>query len=139
MTDERPTLSICLTCRDGREEAYGARGGQRLAWHFATKLDKHVPLPVQIRGGRCMSQCKSPCVVALSAPDAFSYLFGDLDPDNPTHVAALFDLAESYAASEEGFVERTARPEALRAIILGCLPPLNSRSVLVSELGLPQE
>ena len=86
-----------------------------------------------------MSQRKRPCMVALSAPDAFSYLFGDLNSDDPAHVMALFDLAERYAASEEGFVERTARPEALRANILGRLPPLNSRSVLVSELGLPQE
>jgi predicted metal-binding protein len=119
--------------------AHGVRGGQRLALHVAAELVKHPASPMQIRGVRCMSQCKRPCVAALSAPDAFSYLFGDLEPDNPTHVAALFDLAERYAASEEGFVERTARPEALRANILGRLPPLNSRSVLVSELGLPQE
>lgn len=88
-----------------------------------------------LRGVRCMSQCKRPCVVSLSAPERFTYLFGDLSPADQTHVTALFDLVQSFSASEDGFLERKERPLPLRASILGRLPPLESRSTLVSDLG----
>jgi hypothetical protein len=35
MSNTKPVLSICLTCRDGREEKYNSRGGER----FAKKIE----------------------------------------------------------------------------------------------------
>ena len=128
-----PTLSICLTCRDGREDDRGdIRGGARLA--EAVCATARHECPARLRGVRCMSQCKRSCVVSLTAPGAFTYLFGDLDPEDPAHVQAILDLIPLYTAAPEGFLRRDARPEPLRASILGRLPPIGTCSDLVTDL-----
>ena len=81
-----------------------------------------------------MSQCKRPCTIALSGPDRFTYLFGDLDPDAPGHIDALLALSSLYADAPEGFLHREERPEPLRAGILGRVPPPDTASALVSPL-----
>ncbi|TVQ53609.1 MAG: DUF1636 domain-containing protein [Rhodobacteraceae bacterium] len=130
------TLSICLTCRDGREGLCGdRRGGERLAQAVLARFGAASATPgLRLRGVRCMSQCKRPCVAALTAPGRFAYIFGDLDPENREHADALLALAPLHAAAPEGFLRREARPEALRARILGRLPPQETASDLVSPL-----
>ena len=78
-----------------------------------------------------MSQCRRPCIVALSASRRFTYMFGDLDAAGPGHVEALSDLIPLYLAAPEGFLRREARPEPLRPRILGRLPPPGSSSDLI--------
>lgn len=130
-----PTLSICLTCRDGREAARDdKRGGARLADAICDLVASHG-CDAHLRGVRCMSQCKRACVVSLTAPGRFTYLFGDLDPENPAHAQAILDLIPLYCAAPEGFLSRDARPEPLRAAIIGRLPPLGTASELVHELA----
>lgn len=137
--DPRPVLSVCLTCRDGREaEREGARGGARLAAAILAAARRR-PREAGFRGVRCMSQCKRPCVVALAAPGAFTYVFGDLDPEDPAHVAAVLDLLPRYRAAPEGLLARDARPEPLRGSILGRLPPEGSSSDLVVFLDPDRE
>lgn len=134
-----PTLSICLRCRDAREARNGdLRGGARLAQAVVTRAARQG-CAAQLRGVHCMSQCKRACVVSLTAPGGFTYVFGDLDPQNPAHVQAILDLIPLYRAAPEGFLTRDARPAPLRAAILGRLPPLDTGSDLVFPLPLPQE
>lgn len=83
-----------------------------------------------------MSQCKRSCIVSLTAEGRFTYVFGDLDPNDDAHVEALFQLVSLYSEAPEGFLERKDRPEALQASILGRFPPLGSQSSLISELEL---
>jgi len=128
------TLSICLRCRDGRETAYGdVRGGARLADAICDLVARHS-CKVDLRGVRCMSQCKRSCVVSLTAPGAFTYVFGDLDPEAPDHAQAILDLIPLYRDAPEGFLARDARPAPLRASILGRLPPIGTTSALVTDL-----
>jgi len=82
-----------------------------------------------------MSQCKRSCVVSLTAPGAFTYVFGDLDPEVPDHAQAILDLIPLYRSAPEGFLARDARPAPLRASILGRLPPLGSAGNLVEPLA----
>jgi predicted metal-binding protein len=127
----RPILSICLRCRDGREADRGhTRGGARLA---RAVLQAGGAGPVRLRGVQCMSQCKRPCVVSLTAAGRFTYLFGDLDPDSDAR--AILSLVQLYVEAPEGFLTRDARPERLRAGILARLPPLGTASDLVLPLG----
>ena len=65
-------------------------------------------------------------------------MFGELDPDDDTHVEALFELVSQYSNAPEGFLERKDRPAALQASILGRLPPLDTQSPLVSDLMLAE-
>lgn len=141
---ETPTLSICLTCRDRREDLRGdLRGGARMAMAVGALAGGQAPaaqaaMPARLRGVRCMSQCKRACVVSLTAPGAFTYVFGDLDPENPAHLQAVLDLIPLYLAAPEGFLRRDQRPGPLRASILGRLPPLDTCSELVASI-LPEQ
>ncbi|MEP2642265.1 DUF1636 domain-containing protein [Roseobacter sp.] len=136
MDDQLPVLSICMTCRDGREDQKGTRGGTRLAHRVSACMANQATPQMHIRGVQCMSQCKRSCIVSLSAHAQFTYIFGDLDPENGGHVDALFDLVSSYRQAAEGFLERKDRPKALQANILGRLPPLDSRSQLISSIEM---
>lgn len=133
-----PILSICMTCRDGREDTCDTRGGARLARRVAEKLARDSDPQMQLRGVQCMSQCKRSCIVSLAADGRFTYVFGELDPDEDTHVDALFELVSQYSNVPEGFLERKDRPDPLQASILGRLPPLETQSPLVSNLTLAE-
>ncbi len=128
------TLHICTRCRDGRETADGERGGVRLADAVLTARASRHDLPRhEILGVRCMSQCKRPCVVALSAPARFTYIFGDLDPERDA--VAVLDTVALYAGAPEGFMPREQRPAALRGGVLGRVPPLGLATELVVSLA----
>lgn len=133
-----PILSICLRCRDGREGSdtdRDRRGGRRLAQAVADAFPDSMASRrgIRLRGVICMSNCKRPCIVALSAPGRFTYLFGDLDPT--LHAGDVLAVAAAYAEAEGGFLPRPARPEVLRAGILGRIPPLGLEGDLVEPLS----
>ena len=132
MEVETPCLSICTTCRDGREALHVTRGGTRLARTVFERVAAEKTLG--LRGVRCMSQCKRPCVVSLSGRESFTYVFGDLDPERLDHVDALLEFTSLYSNASEGFLTRQERPEVLRPSILGRFPPIGSNSPLVNCL-----
>ena len=129
----RPTLSICLRCRDDREEVSNqVRGGTRLAQAVLQAGIEEAALDV--RGVHCISQCKRPCVVALSGPDRFTYIFGDLDPTQ--HARDVVELSALYLRSSTGFMERSDRPQSMRAGVLGRVPPLGWSGAAVETTTL---
>ncbi|MEO1226081.1 MAG: DUF1636 domain-containing protein [Pseudomonadota bacterium] len=134
-------LSICLRCRDGREERNAdldQRGGRRLAREVAAMFDASAAADrgVTLRGVHCMSQCKRPCIIALAGPRRFTYLFGDLDPTR--HADNVLTIAAAYAEAEGGFLPRRARPAVLQTGILGRIPPLSFSGDLVEpNLSVP--
>ena len=137
--DDGLTLSICLRCRDGREDRNAdldRRGGRRLAHAVADAFPDSMAASrgIRLRGVNCMSSCKRPCTIALSGPGRFTYLFGDLDPT--LHAGDVLSVAAAYAEAEGGFLPRPARPEVLRAGILGRIPPLGFAGDLVEPLSL---
>lgn len=134
----RPLVSICLTCRDGREAGHGeVRGGTRFAREILAAASAAGASDCDFRGVRCMSQCKRPCVVSLSRPGAFTYLFGDLDPR--LHAGEVIAVAALYGAAPEGFLLRAERPAVMRAGILGRIPPPETASDLVEPLILTRK
>lgn len=132
-------LHVCMRCRGGQEtSATTERGGARLARAIlAARAARHDLPPHAVHGVHCMSQCKRPCTVALTAPGRFTYLFGDLQPDRDAEaVVALLPL---YAAAADGFLPRDQRPRAMQAGILGRIPPLGAASDLVEPLHTPDQ
>ena len=127
-----PLLSVCLTCRDNREEIYGERGGARLARKVHRELgnDKLVKL----RGVECMSNCKRACILSLTSLNGFTYMFGDIDPKKSEYVKSLKDLVSTYKSRPAGFLRRRERPEAFRSNILGRFPPIDSKHLIVKKL-----
>ena len=127
-----PLLSVCLTCRDNREEIYGDRGGTRLARKVHHELGNNKL--VKLRGVECMSNCKRACILSLTSLNGFTYMFGDIDPNRSEYVKSLKDLISTYKSRSAGFLRRRERPESYRSNILGRLPPINSKHLIVKKL-----
>ncbi len=121
-------LSICLACRDGCEYKTEKRGGKRLADKIFYKYNKNNFI---LRGVNCMSQCKRPCVISITSKNNFTYVFGDIVPDNEKYIDDINEFISLYASNLEGFVNRSNRPKLLQSNILGRFPPINSSSSLV--------
>lgn len=137
-SSDRLILSICLRCRDGREERdtdLENRGGRRLARAILGVFAQGAAAKrgMSLRGVNCMSQCKRPCTIALSGPGRFTYLFGDLDPE--IHTRDVLAVADAYADSPDGFLPRPNRPEVLRSGILGRIPPAGFAGELIEPLS----
>lgn len=111
-------LSVCVSCRPvgGPDEA---RPGAELL----EALRSSVMPGVTVRPVQCLSVCKRPCTVALTAPGRYTYLFGDVDPS--AGVADLAACVESYRTLERGYMLWRERPESLRRGILARIPPLD--------------
>ena len=62
------------------------------------------------------------CRVA-DRPGAFTYVFGDLDPEAPDHAQAILDLIPLYRSAPEGFLARDARPGRCARPFSAVCPP----------------
>ena len=128
------TLSICSTCRDGKDEILKKRGGQRLLENIlASFKDKNISY-LNYREVKCMSQCKRSCVISFTSNNCITYVFGDIDPNNPKYVKSLLVLLNTYSKSKEGFLRRRDRPELFKSNILARLPSIKSKSSIVTNL-----
>ena len=127
-----PLFSVCLTCRDNREEIYGDRGGTRLARKVHQELGNNKL--VKLRGVECMSNCKRACILSLTSLNGFTYMFGDIDPNRSEYVKSLKDLISTYKSSPAGYLRRRERPGSYKSNILGRLPPINSKHLIVKKL-----
>lgn len=133
MTSPTTCLSVCLRCKPaGFEGPDEERPGAELVRALSAAATRRAVPKLRLRAIRCLSQCKRPCVVAFSGENRFTYLFGDLDPARD--VAAILETLALYDARPDGFMERTERPETMRAGILGRIPPLASEHPFVQQV-----
>ena len=117
------TLFVCKSCSFSatQRDYMGERGGKHL-------LNKLLELRQQwslksefvIAEVQCLSACKRPCAVALTAPNKTSLMFGDLPPLESA--ADILKLCEKYRISTNGTVPRNERPEVLQKGILARIP-----------------
>ena len=132
MPEKKSILSVCISCRDNRENKYKLRGGNR----FSRMLQKSIRKKnLLLREVKCMSQCKRACIVSLTAQDYFTYIFGDVDPNQTKYAQELLELVSIYSKANEGFMRRRDRPDLFRSNILGRLPPIDSTSDLVNNIN----
>ena len=132
MPEKKSILSVCISCRDNRENKYKLRGGNR----FSRMLQKSIRKKnLLLREVKCMSQCKRACIVSLTAQDSFTYIFGDVDPNQTKYAQELLELVSIYSKANEGFMRRRDRPDLFRSNILGRLPPIDSTSDLVNNIN----
>ena len=77
---------------------------------------------VVVRPVQCLSVCKRPATVAVTSPDGYTFLFGDLQTESGT--AALTSFVKSYQKSDYGLVPWRERAEVLRKGMLARVPPM---------------
>jgi predicted metal-binding protein len=115
-------LLVCLTCRvKGASSDSARRPGAELHARLAEGL---LPAGVRGRGVECLSNCERGCSIALRGPGRWSYVYGDIDPDQ--HLTALLDGAARYAAAADGLVPWRERPEHFRKHCIARIPPLDA-------------
>jgi predicted metal-binding protein len=125
-------LYVCVTCRGTAAgapdvpvaERPGARlfaaVGQRLA--AADGGDGDGDRGIAVVPANCLSNCQRGCSAAVSASGKWTYVIGDLDPDQ--HAGDVVDFARLHRAHEEGVPEWRARPEHVRKHTIARVPPV---------------
>jgi predicted metal-binding protein len=75
---------------------------------FDTLVAGLIDRTVAVRAVECLSVCKRPCTVALTAPGKRTYVVGDLDP--ASRVEDVIAMARRYGDSKDGIVAWRERP-----------------------------
>jgi predicted metal-binding protein len=111
-------VSVCTTCKsaDG-DVVVGPDMFAAIKSALGGNEDAVMVRPVQ-----CLSVCKRPATVAVTSPDGYSFLFGDLQTESGT--AALVAFVQSYRKSDYGLVPWRERADVLRKGMVARVPPL---------------
>ena len=120
------TLHVCTSCRSpgSAREPLENRPGFRLYEKLRETFNEaELPIQVDVVPAECLSLCPRPCGIAISSAGAWTYLFGDQNPEHDT--ADVLDCVSRYAEAADGFMARDERPQTLRKSILGRVPPLH--------------
>lgn len=112
------TLHVCITCRAGQPVLDGEPvPGARL--HDA--LAAAAPPGVTIRPVECLSACNSGAAIALSGPERWTYVYGQM---SETDVPEILTGAAAYARTSDGIVPWRERVAIFRKRSLARIPPL---------------
>jgi predicted metal-binding protein len=111
-------VSVCVTCKISDS---GAVVGPDMFAAVQAAIGDGDP-DVQVRPVQCLSVCKRPATVAVTSPDGYTFLFGDLQTDSGA--AALVSFVKSYRNSDYGLVPWRERAEVLRKGVLARVPPM---------------
>ena len=110
-------VSVCITCKT-------ADGGAVVGPDMFESVKAAIGSSdrVQVRAVQCLSVCKRPATVAVTSPDGYTFLFGDLQTESGT--AALVSFVQSYHKSDYGLVPWRERADVLRKGMVARVPPL---------------
>lgn len=123
MTDRRPVLHICLTCKPAGEEPVApgeTAAGTQLHEAVVDRLHaRDLAESVRVNPVTCMANCEQGCSLAVSAPGKWAYIAGYLSADLADDV---IDYALVYDASKTGVVMPSKRAPSLRDVIVARVP-----------------
>jgi predicted metal-binding protein len=114
------TLFVCVTCKYADEES--ERPGRALFETLRTRLDGRAESNVALRAVECLSVCRRPCTIALSAPGKWTYVVGDLGVE--ANVDDIIEAAGKFAATSDGLIPWRERPLSFRKGVISRVPPL---------------
>lgn len=73
----------------------------------------------------CLGNCERRCRLSVGGRGRWSWLLGDLAPDDvPTDLATFI---QRWVAAPDGFLAKESRPPRLRRHLIGRVPPLLPR------------
>ena len=112
-------IYVCTTCRRPDDPEDYPRPGAALA---AATIRAAENSGVSVQPLRCLANCKRGCTAVLRSPDAWTYVFGHLDPT--VDAQALVQGAELLSQSADGLMPWRGRPDALKRGLIARIPPL---------------
>ena len=110
-------VSVCITCKSADGSAVI---GPEMFDAVKAALGE-AEAGVMVRPVQCLSVCKRPATVAVTSPDGYTFLFGDLQTDSGS--AALLSFVQSYQKSDYGLVPWRERADVLRKGMVARVPP----------------
>ena len=114
------TIFVCVTCR-GAEDA-DARPGRVFYEAVEERLKNGDAGSIQVVPVECLSICKRPTSVALTAPGKWTYVITGLEPE--PHVEDILTAAKLHAESQDGVPPWRERPECFKRNVVSRTPPL---------------
>lgn len=112
------TVFVCTTCRRPDDDPAAPRAGADLAQAVAVVAHGSG---IAVTPLKCLGNCNRGLTAAMSRPDGWSYVFGNLSLEN---AADIIDGARLYAASGDGLMPWRGRPECLKRGLISRVPPL---------------
>jgi predicted metal-binding protein len=117
-------LYVCVTCRGTPpvDAPAALRPGARLLAAVEEHLAANPGEEVDVVPANCLSNCQRGCSAAVSGSGKWTYVIGDLDPDQ--HAGDVIAFARQHRAHVEGVPEWRDRPEHVRKHIIARVPPV---------------
>ncbi len=116
---ERISLLVCMTCRSATDRIDGPCSGAILA---AATSSAAINAPdISVQRVRCLGNCTRGPSAAIRTPNAWTYVFGGLDP--LCDADALIVGARLLAGAPDGVMPWRGRPEALKRGLIARVPP----------------
>ncbi len=110
------TVFVCTTCRNAEGSADRPVPGELLA--AATK--KHAQgTTIDVRETKCLANCKRRLSAAIHKQNSWTYIFGDLTPDN---FRDLVQAARLYEASFCDDLPWNDLPDVLKRGVIARVP-----------------
>jgi predicted metal-binding protein len=119
MTEQAPTIYVCITCKRAGEADGDPRPGALLA--EATERAASGS-DVIVRRLRCLANCTRGPSAALRCNGSWTYVFGGLDAANAQD---LVDGAKLLATATDGILPWRGRPDILKRGLIARVPPLD--------------
>ena len=122
-------LMVCTTCREAGVSADDPeRPGARLyeALQARVGADPDLSSQIELEPVECLSVCKRPCTIAVSSPDRWTYIYGDLDPE--ASAETILQGIGLYAGTEDGIVPWRQRPTEFKKGVVARIPPIKTGS-----------
>lgn len=121
---ERHVMYVCTGCNFSKSaaERHGVRAGRTLWDALRAEVARRGGATIHLEPVACLSVCRDACAVALTAPRKYTYTFGWVE-STAAAAADLLNMAQLYARSPTGHVERRERPRFARRLISRVPPP----------------
>lgn len=116
------TVFVCTSCSRATDAGAIERPGAGLVDALSSRLHAAGADDVTVTGVECLAVCKRPCTVAVIAAGCWTYLVGDLDPEQ--HTGDIVSAVLAYRRSGNGIVPWAERPLPFRKGVIARVPPL---------------
>jgi predicted metal-binding protein len=111
------TLIVCSSCRADDGSDARPRPGEILGNAVRELAEGRE---IRVRQLECLGNCKRRLSAAMLRGGCWSYVFGDLKPEN---AADLIEGAELYKSSTDGLLPWRGRPDCLKRGLVARIPP----------------
>jgi predicted metal-binding protein len=115
-------ILVCDSCRhEDFPKVADTRPGALLLEALAKQ---ELPVEIAVRSVKCLSNCSQGCSIALRGEGRWSYVYGNLTPNE--HVSTILEGANKYLTSADGLVPWRDRPEHFRKNCIARIPPIEA-------------